>query len=167
LTGSFGWVWPAGILVGIIANLLTPLAKPVWTTFLTLLRYGRKAALRNEISNAKVELERFKRYRDKPSQDLAVYLSRWTLGILAVLSFGTLCAFLAEHSTTASLQMRSDVLQFAMVSFLLAVVLSLVPLLKSTSLTSAGIHKRILVLEGIIAKLNKQLEPDTKKPPFT
>lgn len=152
------WLGAAGgILIGIVANLLTPLAKPVWTTFLTLLRYGRQAAIRNEIRNTEAELKRFRRYRDRPSQDLAVYLSQWILGILTVFSFGALCNFLSEHSPTATPQMRRDLLQFAAASFILSVILALIPLLRSSNFTSAGIDKRIAALEHKLGKLNSEL----------
>jgi hypothetical protein len=76
-----------GLVMSIVANLLTPFMKPLWGKFLALQERGQRAQLQQEIKTHQRELDQLNRFKAS-ERDLYLDLFRWLLGIIALFFAG-------------------------------------------------------------------------------
>lgn len=155
------WEFLLGILftlvTGIIANLLTPLAPPLWRKVLIWQQHGQHAQVRQRLKVAQGELDLLSRRRSGSDRELFLYLLRWLLSIVALFALAAACVFIAATSPDVAAIARQRLLLASLVCLVASIVLSIFLLLECGRLTEAGLEKRTSALKTEIARLVAKL----------
>jgi hypothetical protein len=139
-----------GLVTGIAANLLTPLAPRLWITLVSMQRHGYQAQIQQKIKTLQFNLDQLNRF-GASDRDLYLYLFQWLLGIISIIVTAIACAVIAVTTSEERLFTVSLAL------LILAAVSSLVILLFCHDVTATGIQKKTAKLEADISKLRAKL----------
>jgi hypothetical protein len=142
------------VVLGIIANLLTPTMKPLWAMLRSVQQRGEHSQTRRKIKQLQAELDRFNRFTTS-ERAIYMYLFQWLFGILGISVAAAACGFVAPMLVSADA--RSVVANASLILSLAAATCCFIMVWFSGEVTATGIQKKMSKLEDSISKLRTKL----------